>query len=126
MFGKLFRKKQEVPIDELGKTLLQNLMRFVNNHVETITQDKDLPFHNIDKDRLFTELIILSFWNLNFLHYPLEVFSSVLMPYKYLKCHKGQELKSCHHCRLFHFIQHFNSPDLMGWCKVCISQRHSQ
>ncbi len=77
MFGKLFRKKQEVPIDELGKTLLQNLMRFVNNHVETITQDKDLPFHNIDKDRLFTELIILSFWNLNFLHYPLEVFSSV-------------------------------------------------
>jgi len=78
MFGKLFRKKQEVPIDELGETLLQNLMRFVDSHVEIITQDKDLPFHNIDRDRLFTELLVLSFWNLNFLQYPFEVFNSVL------------------------------------------------
>lgn len=78
MFEKFFKKKKKVPISDLSHDLLLLLWNHTKNF---ILQDRKNPkpsFHDIDERILIRELMTLSFWSLNFLDCPFNLWQATL------------------------------------------------
>ncbi len=76
----MHKKRTEVELGGLGKTILEKLIEGANNYSKQLTREKSSPFFSVDEDVLMTELLMLSFWNLMTL-FPLEIYETVVEQY---------------------------------------------
>jgi hypothetical protein len=106
----LFDKREKRTVDELGLALLHTMAKSIATEVEHLIAEPAFSDLNNDKDKLFQELLMLSFWSLQYLRYPEDIIGCVISHYL-----KAQNLSMTEKQNLLELIDNRLKTYSDGW-----------
>lgn len=108
----LFEKREKHTLEEMGLALLRAMMEFIATKVEHLIVEPVFYALKNDKDKLFSELLMLSFWNLQYLGYPIDILDCAVSIYL-----ETQELSKTEKQNLLELMDNRSKEYSDGWKK---------